>query len=86
MLVYPNPYRGQAAQNDLMFANLPQGCEIFIFNASGQFLQRLEETSGTGGVAWDLRTRAGDLIGSGVYIYLARFNGEEKKGKFMVIR
>lgn len=86
VLVYPNPYRGQAAQNDLMFANLPQGCEIFIFNASGQFLQRLEETSGTGGVAWDLRTRAGDLIGSGVYIYLARFNGEEKKGKFMVIR
>lgn len=86
ILVYPNPYRGQAAQNDLMFANLPKGCEIFIFNASGQFLQRLEETSGTGGVAWDLRTRAGDLIGSGVYIYLARFNGEEKKGKFMVIR
>lgn len=86
VLVYPNPYHRQAAQNHLMFANLPKGCEIFIFNASGQFLQRLEETSGSGGVAWDLRTRAGDLIGSGVYIYVARFNGEKKKGKFMVIR
>ncbi len=86
VLVYPNPYKGQAAHNDLMFANLPKGCEIFIFSASGQFLQRLEETSGSGGVAWDLRTRVGDLVGSGVYIYVARFNGEEKKGKFMVIR
>jgi hypothetical protein len=69
-----------------MFANLPRGTEIFIFNASGHFMRRLEESEGAGGVSWDLRTADGNVVSSGVYIYVARFNGEEKKGKFVVIK
>jgi subtilisin family serine protease len=86
VMVYPNPFTARTAQQDLMFANLPRGTEILIFTATGHYLQRLEENQGAGGIPWDLRTEDGSVIGSGVYIYLARLNGEEKKGKFMIIR
>lgn len=86
VMVYPNPFNANTTQQNLMFANLPRGTEILIFSASGQFLKRLEENNGAGGVTWDLRTEDGNVIGSGVYIYVARLNGEEKKGKFMIIR
>ena len=86
VIVYPNPYRLQSAANPLMFANLPPGCEILIFNAAGKFLRRLEESGGYGGLTWDLRSDRGDLVGSGVYIYVARYDGREKRGKLMILR
>lgn len=85
-MVYPNPFNSNIAGQNLMFANLPRGTEIFIFNASGHFMRRLEENEGAGGISWDLRTADGNVVSSGVYIYVARFNGEEKKGKFVVIK
>ena len=86
VIVYPNPYRLQSAAQDLMFGNLPQQSEILIYSASGQFIRRLEDINAAGGVTWDLRTNAGNLAGSGVYIYLVRLNGEEKRGKFLVVK
>ena len=86
IVVYPNPYRMQIAEPDLMFGNVPLESEILIYNASGQFIRRLTEENGAGGVSWDLRTETGNLVGSGAYIFLARFNDQEKKGKFLVIK
>lgn len=86
VMVYPNPYRLQSATTPLMFANLPPGCEILIFNAAGTFLRRLAESGGYGGISWDLRSERGDLVGSGVYIYVARHDGREKRGKLMILR
>ncbi len=86
MRVYPNPYNRHLAQQPFMFANLPQGSEIFIFSASGRLMNRLKVETEWGGVPWNLQTSAGDPVGSGVYLYIVRFQGQEKRGKFIIIK
>jgi hypothetical protein len=85
ILVYPNPYNSQLVQQPLRFANIPFGSEIFIFNAKGQFIRKLEEKNYDGGVIWDLKTAESNLIGSGVYLYIIRYRDSEVKGKFVII-
>ena len=86
VVVYPNPYKIAGAQNPLMFGNLPAGSEVFIYSASGRLIRRLNESDGSGGVQWDLKTVSGDIAASGVYVYIARHAEQEVSGKFMIIR
>lgn len=84
-IVYPNPFRADGAAEGPMFANLPPGTEVVIFSASGTRLRRLE-AGDSGGVPWDLRSASGDPVASGVYLFLLRYAGQERTGKFMIIR
>ncbi|NOX36997.1 MAG: S8 family serine peptidase [Calditrichaeota bacterium] len=86
IFVYPNPYRMSAAENELMFGKVPRGCEIFIYSATGDFVNRLVETDGDGGVAWNLRNANGELVGSGVYLFIAKYKKQVRSGKFLLIR
>ena len=86
IVVYPNPFRMDVSGNEIMFANLPNGCEIFVYTANGRKLVHLTHDSFTGGVSWDLKNEQGDKIASGVYIYVAQYRGQEKTGKFLIIR
>ena len=86
IFVYPNPYRLQAMENELMFGKVPGGCEIFIYSAAGELVGRLRETDGDGGVAWDLTNLRGRPVGSGVYFFVAKYKKQMRRGKFLIIR
>jgi len=102
VLVVPNPYIGRSAYEvegnvrRLMFTHLPPDGTIQIFTATGQFLQRIkwtpDELSGNGDLFWNMQTREGNLIASGLYIFIVEANDPEtgrylkKLGKFIVIR
>ncbi len=74
------------------FANLPASLNtISIYTASGDLVQTIEHdgTTGSGQVNWNLMSRNGQEIVSGVYLYAVqsvddRF--EDFVGKFVVIR
>lgn len=67
--VYPNPITSSNFSNGLTFANLTQYAEIYIFTLSGEFVTRISENNGDGGVTWNLRDEKGESISSGIYIY-----------------
>ncbi|UCC49013.1 MAG: hypothetical protein JSV41_02215, partial [Gemmatimonadota bacterium] len=109
--VVPNPYvvwsefEQLGNQNPrLMFTGLPPRGTITIFTVSGQFVQRIsydeDDLMGLGDLFWDMRSREGNDIASGLYIFV--LEGEydfqdvggvlqpqrrlKKLGKFVVIR
>ncbi len=86
VFAYPNPYRMQFAEQGLVFGNVPPETEISIYSASGQLIRRLDTVNNASGITWNLRTEAGNIVGSGTYIFLARLGGMEKMGKFLVIK
>ena len=86
VIVFPNPFHASGQENQITFGNIPNGTEIFIYTAGGKKVTRLRETDNDGGVKWDLRNRDGEQVGSGVYIFLARFSDEQKLGKFAIIK
>lgn len=67
--VYPNPIKKSNFSNGLTFANLTQFAEIYIFTLSGEFITKLVENDGNGGITWDLTDDKGDIIPSGIYIF-----------------
>ena len=105
--VVPNPYvvqslydeiNGQGAGDPrIMFTGLPARGTLRIYSVSGQFLQQLSWTAAdlegesSGDLKWNLRTREGTIVASGLYIYVLTANDERGKqvtarGKFVVIR
>jgi hypothetical protein len=100
--VVPNPYvmtneMEPAVSNQflnqrrrILFTHLPAQCTIKIFTVSGVLVDQIEVTnpSDNGAVHWDLKTREGLDIAAGMYIYhvKAAATGDEKIGKFAVIK
>jgi hypothetical protein len=74
---------------------MPAKGSLRIYSVSGQFLQQLSwseaDLNGTGDLPYNLRTREGTDLSSGLYIYVIRgldASGKEQlaRGKFVVIR
>jgi hypothetical protein len=99
--VVPNPWKGGAAwdliPNDadptgthIDFANLPaRECDVRIYTLSGDLVQSLRHNPGayhSGTVRWNMITRNGQEVSSGVYLYAVSCGGETKVGRFSVIR
>ena len=102
--VVPNPYVAQdqydvvtnrRGTSRVYFSNVPQSGQLRIYSVSGQFLQELtwspSDLNGTGDLPYDLRTREGTDLASGLYIWTIRAFGASGKtdlarGKFVVIR
>ena len=88
--VYPNPTKEGAEK--ITFANLPQRAKITIWSIDGILVNEIEETDGNGGVDYNLTDLSGNQISTGVYIYRivqlddTRNEGEEKLGKFAIVR
>ncbi len=84
--VGPQPLRLSEHQPNLHFINVPEGAEIYIFTSNGKHLQTLRKNSPAALLDWDLTTKFGEKLGSGVYIYRLMGSNLAKSGKFVVIR
>ncbi|UCF78539.1 MAG: hypothetical protein JSW03_10755, partial [Candidatus Eiseniibacteriota bacterium] len=91
--VAPNPYVGSnEAELDeydtlIGFHHLPEKCTIYIYNLLGNLVDLIHHDSPTGSEFWDMTTRSGESISSGLYIYrITTERGREKVGKFAVLK
>lgn len=91
--VAPNPYIGsneaELAEYETLlgFHNLPEKCTIYIYNMLGNLVDLIHHDAASGSEFWDMTTRSGESISSGLYIYRVRSeSGDEKTGKFAVIK
>jgi hypothetical protein len=72
--VVPNPYYGFSSyetsrlDNRVKFINLPQRCDISIYNVSGTLVRRFKKDNALTFLDWDLRNQINVPVASGVYI------------------
>ena len=86
---------------NIVFTGLPDEGTVRIYSLSGQYLQELKWTasdllragnnSTSGDLPYNLRTREGVDLGSGLYVFVVTATGERGKnqvhrGKFVIIR
>ena len=92
--VQPNPYKKQALhdsgiEHKLLFTNLPTGVKITILDVSGQVIDVLS-FDGTnpfdGTLFWDMFSKDGIEVTSGLYIFVAEFSGGKQTGHFAILR
>lgn len=86
VIVYPQPLKLNAYPQILKFENVPNNGEISIFNSNGKHLVSLKPPSGLPVLFWDLKTKYGETVGSGVYLYRVKSDTKEETGKFVVVR
>ena len=100
--VVPNPYIATNAMETavankflnqrrrIMFTHIPAECDIRIFTSSGILVDHIEVDNepSAGVVHWDVLSREGLEVAAGMYVYhvKARSTGDEKIGKFAVIK
>jgi subtilisin family serine protease len=82
--IYPQPVKPQ--NNEVVFANIPEFSEIYIYNLNGRLVKQLTSESSYGGIIWDLKDNNGSMVSSGIYFYNLRWNDKSKQGKIAVIR
>jgi len=74
--VVPNPYNHSmqefrvdgGTENEIMFYNLPPKCRIKIYTERGDQIKTIHHTDNSGEDSWNLVTKKGDEIASGLYI------------------
>jgi len=84
---YPNPWRSDKHANTVIkFDNMPAASTIKLFTVSGHEIKTL--TADSNGMApWDRTNDAGELVASGVYIYLIIDpQGNDTSGKLAIIK
>ncbi len=86
VFTYPNPFRLTGGTARVTFANLTEKATISIATVEGRVIRVLEETDGNGGMFWDGKDANGQLVGSGVYLYLVTNGREQVLGKLAVVR
>jgi hypothetical protein len=98
--VVPNPYRGSADwdrpqvfgdvfTSHLDFIGLPEGrSTIKIWTVAGDFVAQLDHDSANGGgqAPWNLISRNGQAIASGIYLFTVQSERGDARGRFVVIR
>jgi hypothetical protein len=92
--VQPNPYKVEALhdtgqEHKILFSNLPTGTKITILDVSGQIIDvlRFEGTNPVDGTLfWDMFSKDGIEVTSGLYIYVAQYPGGKQTGHFAILR
>jgi len=96
--VRPNPYKRAALHDNfsnvfdhkLLFYNLPPEATITILDVSGQIIDQIKFSSSdpnNGSVFWDMFSKDGMEVASGVYIYTVESpSGGMKVGHFAILR
>lgn len=92
--VRPNPYKRTAfhdtgSEHNILFYNLPQECTISIFDLSGMLIDRIDFTAPTeenGSYFWNMYSKNGNEVASGLYIYVVEHDRGKEMGKFAIIR
>ncbi|NJD22852.1 MAG: hypothetical protein FIA82_09330 [Melioribacter sp.] len=71
----------------LMFNHLPNECRISIFTVAGDHIADIDHNDNKGYEYWDMRTYNSQYIAYGLYVYVVTIpNGQQKVGKFLVIK
>jgi len=71
----------------LMFNHLPNECKISIYTLAGDHIADIDHNNNKGFEYWDMRTLNSQYIAYGLYIYVVTIpNGQQKVGKFLVIK
>ncbi len=103
--VVPNPFllfsqyaveRAGQFEPRILFTHVPPRGNVRIFTVAGQFVQEIRwreaDLNGRGDLAFNLRTREGNLMAAGLYLYVLTAldaNGGEigrASGKFVIIQ
>jgi hypothetical protein len=95
--VRPNPYKKAALHDNfnnvndhkIMFYNLPQKAKITITDVAGKIIQVVNFTSNDpaqGSYFWDMFSKDGNEVASGLYLYYIEWDGGFDKGKFAILR
>ncbi len=95
--VKPNPYKRAAFWDDsrnpfhhsVVFYNLPHGSTLTILDVSGQIIHQFHLDSGGSGdgtLRWNLFSKDGIEVASGLYIYLVAYEGGQHVGYLSILR
>ncbi len=92
--VVPNPYKKGAlhdtgTEHKMLFINLPTSTKITIFDVAGQVIDVLHFDSTNpfdGTLFWDMFSKDGIEVASGLYIYVAEYPGGAQTGHFAILR
>jgi hypothetical protein len=103
--VVPNPYVVYSAyqtsleEGRLLFTNMPPAGTLRIYTVAGQFVQQITweppDLEGDGDLYWNLRTRGGLDVASGLYLWVLNAPSDpgnpastplRASGKFVIIR
>ncbi|TET07274.1 T9SS type A sorting domain-containing protein, partial [Candidatus Aerophobetes bacterium] len=83
--VYPNPFILSQHEKLTFWGTGIPGAEVRIYTLSGKLVKTLYETMGKNKLYWDGRNKEGDLVSSGIYLYVVISPKEKNTGKFAVI-
>ncbi len=93
--VTPNPYkitglndvRNNPSSHSIDFLNLPADYTLTILDTSGQIVfQTVSEEAVDGKFTWDLFSKDGIEVASGLYIYHVEYSGQSVTGHFSILR
>ena len=93
--VTPNPYkitglndvRSDAASHNIDFLNMPPTYTLTILDVSGQIIfQKKTYNANNGKFTWDMFSKDGVEVASGLYIYVVEHNYGKKVGHFSILR
>ena len=95
--VRPNPYKKAALHDNftnihdhkIMFYNIPQKAKITITDVAGKIIQVMDINSNNpeqGNYFWDMFSKDGSEVASGLYLYYIEWDGGFDKGKFAILR
>jgi hypothetical protein len=94
--VVPNPYNPVAAFGRgsfpgpprIQFINLPTEARVEIYSTAGDLVRILDKIPDptTDFLDWDLKNQGGQDVAPGVYVFLAKTEGEAKSGRFVIVR
>ncbi|MEI7594670.1 MAG: T9SS C-terminal target domain-containing protein [Bacteroidota bacterium] len=83
--VVPNPYYAYSnyetsqLDNRIKIVNLPEKCEISIFNIGGTLVRQYKKDEVKTSLDWDLKNHAGIPVASGVYLIHVKVDGVGEK-------
>ncbi len=84
--VYPNPFLLSRNEAEVIFDSLTATSTVSIFTVNGELVREIS-SEGSGRKEWNGRNQGGNLVASGVYIWVVRDkNGNSRRGKIAVIR
>ena len=69
VMVFPNPVRASRSEQELMVGQLPENATVRIYSPAGRLVKVLSIADRRERkVTWDLRTRRGEKVPSGIYL------------------
>jgi hypothetical protein len=83
--VFPNPVNINEDKK-VTFNNVPADGQIYIYSVDGQEIANLSMLPNKSSLFWNLNDNMGQVVSTGIYLYLVKGNGIEKLGKIAIVR